>query len=71
MSPLMVICSTMFRIASRGIYGRSPKRSALLIDMIALDYPQAQRLSDKDYWDLSLLDEIEQSGPSSQEHRKG
>jgi len=49
-----------------------PKPEAVrsLIDMIALDYPQAQRLSDKDYWDLSLLDEIEKSGPSSQTQKR-
>jgi NitT/TauT family transport system substrate-binding protein len=33
-----------------------------LLDLVAPDYPQAQRLSEKDHWDLSLIDEIQQSG---------
>jgi hypothetical protein len=33
-----------------------------MLDLIALDYPQAQRVSYKDFWDLSLLDEIQRSG---------
>jgi NitT/TauT family transport system substrate-binding protein len=37
-----------------------------MLDLIVLDHPQAQRVSDKDYWDLSLLDEIGRSGFISQ-----
>jgi NitT/TauT family transport system substrate-binding protein len=33
-----------------------------MLDLIALDLPQAQRVSEKNYWDLSLLDEIRRSG---------
>ncbi len=33
-----------------------------MLDLIVLDLPQAQRVSDKDFWDLSLLDEIKKSG---------
>jgi hypothetical protein len=33
-----------------------------MLDLIMLDLPQAQRVSDKDFWDLSLLDEIQKSG---------
>jgi NitT/TauT family transport system substrate-binding protein len=33
-----------------------------MLDLIVLDHPQAQRVSDKDYWDLTLLDEIRRSG---------
>jgi len=33
-----------------------------MLDFIALDLPQAQRVSEKDFWDLSLLDEIQKSG---------
>ena len=29
-----------------------------MLDLIVLDHPQAQQVSEKDYWDLSLLDEI-------------
>jgi NitT/TauT family transport system substrate-binding protein len=37
-----------------------------MLDLIVLDHPQAQRVADKDYWDLSLLDEIRRSGFISQ-----
>ena len=33
-----------------------------LLDLAALDFPQAKRLSEKDNWDLSLIDEIQKSG---------
>ena len=40
----------------------NPESVRLMLDLIALDHPQAQRVSDKDFWDLSLLDEIQKSG---------
>ncbi|MGH7782418.1 MAG: hypothetical protein ACREO5_01025, partial [Candidatus Binatia bacterium] len=39
-----------------------PESVRFLLDLVALDYPQAQRLSEKDHWDLSVIDEIKQSG---------
>jgi hypothetical protein len=33
-----------------------------LLDLVAPDCPQAQRLTEKDHWDLSFIDEIQQSG---------
>ena len=39
-----------------------PEAVRSLLDMMALDFPQAQRISESDYWDLSLLDEIQKSG---------
>jgi len=41
-----------------------PTREAIryMLDLIAQDLPQAQKVSDKEYWDLSLLDEIQKSG---------
>jgi NitT/TauT family transport system substrate-binding protein len=33
-----------------------------LLELTALDFPQANRLSEKDNWDLTLLDEIQKSG---------
>ena len=41
-----------------------PTREAIryMLDLIALDLPQADRVTDKDFWDLSLLDEIQKSG---------
>jgi hypothetical protein len=32
------------------------------LDLVALDLPQAKKLSEKDHWDLSLIDEIQRSG---------
>ena len=40
-----------------------------LLDLAALDFPQAKRLSEKDNWDLSLLDEIQKSGFFEQLYR--
>jgi ABC-type nitrate/sulfonate/bicarbonate transport system substrate-binding protein len=39
-----------------------PESVRFMLDLVAQDYPQAQRLSEKDHWDLSLIDEIQQSG---------
>jgi ABC-type nitrate/sulfonate/bicarbonate transport system substrate-binding protein len=41
-----------------------PTREAIryMLDLIAPDLPQAQRVTDKEFWDLSLLDEIQRSG---------
>ncbi len=39
-----------------------PESVRFLLDLVAQDYPQAQRLSEKDHWDLSLIDEIQKSG---------
>jgi hypothetical protein len=33
-----------------------------MLDLIALDHPQAQKVTDREFWDLSLLDEIRKSG---------
>lgn len=48
----------------------NPESVRFFIDLIAVDYPQAQRLSEKDYWDLSLLDEIQRSGFVQRLYRK-
>ena len=39
-----------------------PESVRFLLDLVGQDYPQALRLSEKDHWDLSLIDEIERSG---------
>lgn len=41
-----------------------------LLDLAALDFPQAKKLSEKDNWDLSLIEEIQRSGFIGQLHRK-
>ena len=38
-----------------------PESVRFLLDLVALDHPQAHRLTEKDHWDLSLIDEIKQS----------
>jgi len=40
----------------------NPESIRSMLDFIALDQPQAQRVTEKDFWDLSLLDEIQRSG---------
>jgi hypothetical protein len=51
-------------ISTRAEKGLRPKDDAVraLLDLAALDFPQAKRLSEKDNWDLSLIDEIQKSG---------
>jgi hypothetical protein len=39
-----------------------PEAVRALLELAALDFPQAKRLSEKDNWDLSLIDEIQKSG---------
>lgn len=39
-----------------------PEAVQTMLELVALDYPQARRLTVKDNWDLSLIDEIQQSG---------
>jgi len=41
-----------------------------LLDLAALDFPQAKKLSEKDNWDLSLIDEIVKSGFVEQLYKK-
>jgi NitT/TauT family transport system substrate-binding protein len=51
-------------IVARVEVGLRPQPEAVraLLDLAALDLPQAKRLGEKDNWDLSLIDEIEKSG---------
>jgi NitT/TauT family transport system substrate-binding protein len=51
-------------ISSRVERGLRPQADAVraLLDLAALDFPQAKRLSEKDNWDLSLIDDISKSG---------
>ena len=51
-------------ISSRVERGLRPQADAVraLLDLAALDFPQAKRLSEKDNWDLSLIEEISKSG---------
>lgn len=47
-----------------------PDAARALLELAALDFPQAKRLSEKDNWDLSLIDEIEKSGFLNQLYRR-
>jgi hypothetical protein len=40
------------------------------LDLAALDFPQAKKLSEKDNWDLSLIEEIVKSGFVEQLYKK-
>ena len=47
-----------------------PESVQTMLELVALDYPQARRLTVKDNWDLSLIDEIQQSGYLDQLYKK-
>ena len=55
--------------ASSRDLGRNRTRCARCFDLAALDFPQAKRLTEKDNWDLSLIDEIQKSGFLDQLYR--
>jgi len=59
-------------ISSRAEKDLRPQGEAVraLLDLAALDFPQAKKLTEKDNWDLSLLDEIQRSGFVEQLYRK-
>jgi NitT/TauT family transport system substrate-binding protein len=46
-----------------------PDAVRALLELAALDFPQAKRLSEKDHWDLSLIDEIQKAGFLDQLYR--
>lgn len=59
-------------ISSRAERDLRPQNDAVraLLDLVALDFPQAKKLSEKDNWDLSLIDEIQRSGFLEKLYRK-
>jgi len=58
-------------ISNRVEPGLRPRPDAVraLLELAALDFPQAKRLSEKDNWDLSLVEEIQKSGFLDQLYR--
>lgn len=40
----------------------NPESVRSMINLIAMDDPKAKRLTERDYWDLSLIEQIQQSG---------
>lgn len=72
-SPDLGIMAYLYEeIGARVESGLRPDTEAVraLLELVALDHPQAQRLTEKDHWDLSLLDKIQQSGFLDQLYRK-
>jgi len=59
-------------IATRAEKDLRPQSDAVraLLELAALDFPQAKRLGEKDNWDLSLIDEIVKSGSVEQLYNK-
>ena len=59
-------------IATRVEAGLRPQADAVraLLDLAALDFPQAKNLTEKDNWDLSLIDEIQKAGFLDQIYKK-
>jgi len=59
-------------ISTRAEKDLRPQSDAVhaLLDLAALDFPQAKRLTEKDNWDLTLIDEIVKSGFVEQLYRK-
>lgn len=57
---LSVMAYLYEEISTRVESGLRPQAEAVraLLDLAALDLPQAKKLTEKDHWDLSLLDEI-------------
>jgi ABC-type nitrate/sulfonate/bicarbonate transport system substrate-binding protein len=59
-------------ISKRVEPGLRPRPEAVqtLLELVALDYPQAKRLTVTDNWDLTLIDEIQESGYLDQLYKK-
>lgn len=59
-------------ISTRAERDLRPQSDAVhaMLDLAALDFPQAKKLSEKDNWDLSLIDEIVKSGFVEQLYKK-
>jgi NitT/TauT family transport system substrate-binding protein len=71
-SDLTIMANLYEEITTRVEPGLRPQPEAVraLLDLAALDYPQAEKLTEKDNWDLSLIDEIQRSGFLDQLYKK-
>ena len=71
-SDLAIMANLYEEVATRVEPSLRPQPEAVraLLDLAALDYPQAQKLTEKDNWDLSLIDEIQRSGFLDQLYKK-
>lgn len=64
-NPDLTIMAYLYEeISTRVERGLRPQSDAVraLLELAALDFPQAKRLGERDNWDLSLIDEIQKSG---------
>ena len=71
-NPDLTIMAYLYEeIASRVEPGLRPQSDAVraMLDLAAQDFPQAKRLTEKDNWDLSLINEIHKSGFIDQLYR--
>jgi hypothetical protein len=71
-SDLGIMAYLYDEIDARAEVGLRPNPEAVraLLDLAALDLPQAKNLTEKDHWDLSLIDEIQKSGFLDQLYKK-
>jgi ABC-type nitrate/sulfonate/bicarbonate transport system substrate-binding protein len=69
---LQIMAYLYEEIATRVEPGLRPDPEAVraLLALAALDLPQAKNLTEKDNWDLSLIDEIQKSGVLDQLYKK-
>lgn len=64
-NPDMAVMANLYDdVTSRVERGLWPNPGSVryLIDLVAVDEPKAKRLTERDHWDLSLIEEIRQSG---------
>jgi NitT/TauT family transport system substrate-binding protein len=71
-NPDLDIMSYLYEeITTRVASDLQPEKAAVraLLDLVALDYPQAKQWSERDHWNTSLIDEIKKSGFIEQLYR--
>ena len=68
---LEIMANLYEEITTRVARDLQPKKVAVrsLLDLVALDYPQAKQMSESDHWDTTLIDEIQKSGYIDQLYR--
>jgi hypothetical protein len=61
---LSVMAYLYDEISTRVEPGLRPQPEAVraLLELASLEFPQAKNLTEKDHWDLTLIDEIQRSG---------
>lgn len=71
-SDLAIMAYLYEEIYSRDEKGLRPQSDGVraLLALVALDFPQAKKLTDKDNWELSLIEEIQRGGFLEQLYKK-